>query len=355
MHLGLHRRALGVLASVVATLALAVSPAMAASVSVVADGLNNPRGIDVGANGRVYVAEAGAGRILSIYGGRVHTYASGLPSQVVDSPDGPSVSGPTNVAVNGNGNVDVVVGAGPQNADPQFNSAFRVRGGSLAADLQAFATAHPDPNDLEGFAADSNPYGAAWLSGSRMLVTDAAANSLLLVSGHSVQLVARFPVELTSTAAIPDPTIPPMLPAEAVPTTVTVGPDGYWYVGELKGFPFAAGASRIWRIAPWARGVACDASAATAECSLYMDGFTSVTGIDFGPDGALYVVEIAKDGGLDIGPGTGGLFRVANGSRTELIPGQLSAPGDVAVARDGTVYVTNWSVAPNGQVLAVHP
>jgi hypothetical protein len=353
--LGHRSRSVAVLASAIAGLVLAVSPVLAAdpSVSIVAAGLNNPRGIDVGANGRVYVAEAGTGKILSIYGGAVHTYASGLPTMTIDSPDGPTVTGPTNVAAHGNGNVDVVVGAGPQDVDSRFNSASRVRGRSLGVDLQAFANAHPDPNDLEQIPTDSNPYGAAWLSGSRMLVTDAAANDLLLVSGHSVQLVARFPTELISTAGIPDPTLPGMLPAEAVPTTVTVGPDGYWYVGELKGFPFAQGASRIWRIAPWARDVTCDASAATAECSLWMDGFTSITGIDFGPDGALYVVEISKFGVPAIGPGTGGLFRVAGGVTTELVPGQLSAPGDVAVGSDGTVYVTNWSVAPNGEVLAI--
>lgn len=47
--------------------------------------------------------------------------------------------------------------------------------------------------------------------------------------------------------------------------------------------------------------------------------------------------------------------RMADGAVTELAAGQLSAPGDVAVGRDGTVYVTNWSVAPNGQVLAIRP
>ena len=355
----LRRRIRGaaVLAGAVAGLVLAISPALAAgpSVTVMADGLNNPRGIDVGANGRVYVAEAGTGKILSLYGGAVHTYASGLPTLTIDSPDGPTITGPTNVAAHGNCNVTAVVGAGPQQADSRFNSALRVRGSSLNADLQAFANAHPDPNDLEQIPSDSNPYGAAWLSGSRMLVTDAAANDLLLVSGHSVQLVARFPTEVISTAGIPDFPGPAAVPAEAVPTTVTVGPDGYWYVGELKGFPFAQGASRIWRIAPWARGVTCDASAATAACSLWMDGFTSITGIDFAPDGALYVVEISKFGVPAIGPGTGGLFRVADGTTTELLPGQLSAPGDVAVGRDGTVYVTNWSVAPTGQVLAIRP
>ena len=33
-------------------------------------------------------------------------------------------------------------------------------------------------------------------------------------------------------------------------TSVTVGPDGYWYVGELRGFPATPGTSQIWRIKP---------------------------------------------------------------------------------------------------------
>ena len=33
----------------------------------------------------------------------------------------------------------------------------------------------------------------------------------------------------------------------------------------------------------------------------------------------------------------------------------LTAPADVAVSRDGTVYVTNKSVMPDGEVIAIRP
>lgn len=361
----LRRRSRGAaaLAGAVAGLVLAISPAMAAgpSVSVVADGLNNPRGISVAANGRVYVAEAGtgaagSGRISVIDHGKLRTVVAGLPS--TNSPEG-EVTGPTNIALKSTGNAVFTIGAGPQNVDARFNTLQRVSGSRTLADIQAYVNAHPDTTDLDRPAnpTDSNPYGVAWLNGSHTLVTDAANNTLLLVGPHhGIQTVAKFPNEVISTAGIPGFPGPAMVPAEAVPTTVAIGPDGYWYVGELKGFPFTPGTSRIWRVAPWARGAECDASAATAACSLWMDGFTSITGLDFAPDGSLYVVEIAKNGVPTIGPGTGGLFHVVNGVRTELIPGQLSAPDDVAVGRDGTVYVTNWSVASGiGQVLAIRP
>ncbi len=360
-------RGVAVLASAAASLVLVVSPALAAgpSVSIVASGLNNPRGIDIAANGRIYVAEggtgaAGSGRISVINGGSVSTVLGGLPSGFEEG----EVAGPTNVALQSTGNLVALIGKGDQSSDSRFNTVIRVSGDRTLGDIQAYIGTDPtnplhgDPGDLEQNPVDSNPYGAASLGGSRTLVTDAGNNALFLVGpNRQVQTVARFPVEVVSTAHIPN--FPaPQLPAEAVPTSVAVGPDGYWYVGELKGFPFTPGASRIWRIAPWARDVQCDASAPTDACQVWVDGLTSITGLDFGPDGTLYVVEISKFGVLGIGPNNGGLFEIPWGTKTptELAAGELSAPGDVAVGRDGTLYVTNWSVAVGGgQVLAVRP
>jgi sugar lactone lactonase YvrE len=43
-----------------------------------------------------------------------------------------------------------------------------------------------------------------------------------------------------------------------------------------------------------------------------------------------------------------------NGTRSELAQGELSMPGGLALASDGTIYVTNWSVLPGGgQVLRI--
>ena len=69
--------------------------------------------------------------------------------------------------------------------------------------------------------------------------------------------------------------------AEAVPTTVTIGPDGAIYVGELKGFPFRPGSSNIWRIKPNADGAWCSVNAPdpTRKCSLWKTGFTAVQDI----------------------------------------------------------------------------
>jgi len=313
------------------------------SATVIAGGLNNPRGVAVDVSGRVYVAEAGAGKVLVIRGSSVATYASGFPH--VTSPEG-DITGVVNV-------------------DKRFDSVVRLspRSGRVLADLQAYRNAHPDTTDIDQppNPTDSNAYGIAALSGSRTLVTDAAGNELDLIGpGGKIQTVAKFPNAVVSTSQLPPGVVPPAvtaLPAEAVPTSVAVGPDGWWYVGELKGFPFTPGASRVWRISPSARNVVCDPAAASGPCTIFADGLTSITGLDFGPDGSLYVVEIVKNGVFNLfsgGDTTGALIRIKNGVRTELVAGTLHAPGDVAVARNGTIYVSNLSISPNGgQVLAI--
>jgi hypothetical protein len=362
-----RRWALAMAALMVLSVAFAAPAAAHGSkphVKVLASGLDNPRGISVDGKGRVLVAIAGrggptdgfgtSGKILRITGNIVRTLRSGLPSAI--SPEG-EVTGPVNVTVGYGGKPVAVVGGGPQNVDPRFDSLLKVWKGhdKILANVQAFRNTHPDPTDLDQppNPTDSNAYGLAVLKHGKKLVTDAAGNDLLLVKADGrIRSVAKFPNEVVSTAHLGDPSLPAELPAEAVPTSVAVGPDGYWYVGELKGFPFTPGTSRIWRVAPWARNVTCDPAVKTRACSLYADGFTSIIDLQFGKRGDLYVLEIAKAGVLNLfipgGDTTGALWRVRKGVKTEIVPGRLDAPGGVAVARDGTIYVTNKSTTVGG-------
>jgi sugar lactone lactonase YvrE len=87
---------------------------------------------------------------------------------------------------------------------------------------------------------------------------------------------------------------------------------------------------------------------------------TAVIDVAFGPDGSLYVLEIAKNGLLAAfggGDWTGGLIRVApDGTRTEVVPGELWAPGGLALGPDGAIYVTNKSILSGaGEVLRIWP
>ncbi len=350
-----QHRILGAAIPALLLASLAAGGAGAADTAVVASGLNNPRGIDIGANGRILVAEAGSGEISRIANGTATAIVSGLP--VAELGEG-EVSGPVNVAITGNGNVFALVGEGA--GDPRFGTLRRVSGHRYqVADIGAYQATDPDPQDKDGNPIESNPYGLVAVGSGRFVVTDAANNDVLLLGPRGVKrTLATIPLHVVSTSHLPpEMGLPPEVPAEAVPTTVAIGPDGAYYVGELTGFPFTPGASRIWRIERWANGAVCDDDTSDG-CSLFADGFTSVTGIDFGRDGSLYVVEMAKAGLMALftgGDPTGALIRVHDGQRHELAEGELTAPADVAVARNGTVYVTNMSVMPNGQVLAIMP
>jgi hypothetical protein len=83
--------------------------------------------------------------------------------------------------------------------------------------------------------------------------------------------------------------LPPMIPAEAVPTSIAIGPDGAYYVGEVKGFPAPLDRSRIWRIEQGTRHARCGES---ADCRVVADGFTSIIDLTVGWDGTMHVVEL---------------------------------------------------------------
>ncbi len=237
-------------------------------------------------------------------------------------------------------------------------------------DIAAYQATDPDPEDQDVPAnpTESNPYGLAATHNGDALVTDAANNDLLRITpAGDVTTVARFSTEAVSTDQIP-PEIPGPFPdtidAEAVPTTVTIGPDGFAYVGELKGFPFHTNSSRIWRINPNADGAQCIAGASTGGCRFYAKGFTAIQDIAFNKHtGALYVLELAKDGVFAFEAALEGagavpfpdavLLKVSHNKRTELAKGKLSQPGGVAVGKRGGVFVTD-QVFTGGRLSLVH-
>jgi len=354
-------RGLRTIVAVVATAAVALVAvgAAGAAPTVVAAGLDNPRGLTFGADGTLYVAEAGrggsgpcfmnsepslvcfgpTGAITEVRHGVQTRIASGLPS--LAGAGGGGAIGPVDVSALGNGGVHFTLGLGspPSVVAPGgpiagsgMGSVNRLNGRSgtwtQIANLAANETAtNPDGTDL-----DTNPYGVLALPG-RTLVADAGGNALLQVSASgAVSTVAAFP---------PTPVnfpFPGFL-MDAVPTSVAQGPDGALYVGQLTGFPFPVGGSTVWRIGP-------------SGPVPFRTGFTNVVDITFGSDGSLYVVEIDSSS-LRLPPEMiGSLIRVApNGTRT-TIAGNLFSPGGVAFGPDGAPYVTVCSVCPGGgQVL----
>ncbi len=345
----------------------------AASVQVIATGLDNPRGLAFGTDGALYVVEAGRGGTSTLclpladnptiprcYGpsGAV-TRITGLGVQQRVLTGLPSLAQASGEAATGPHDIDfafdrawITVGLA---ANPSVRAPFEAAGIRLGSLVRAFpangqwdyvvdisayeATANPD-----GGAIDSNPYGLRVLS-NRAVVTDAGANALLQISlDRTISTLAVFPDQFVT-----PPPPRPSLPMQGVPTSVTEGPDGTLYVGQLTGFPFPVGAANVFRVP---RGGGTPVSVAT--------GFTNIIDIAFNGPGALgYVLEHDADGiPPPFGPSTAGrLIRInTNGSQTVIAGAELTKPGGVAVGTDGALYVTNKSIsAGTGGVLRIVP
>jgi hypothetical protein len=192
--------------------------------------------------------------------------------------------------------------------------------------------------DLSGFEAarnpdgsfvDTNPY-AVLSTAHGHLVVDAGGNDLLRAGNQGrVSTLAVFPQRL-----VPAPDflgLPPgsEIPMDSVPTSVTRGPDGAYYVGELTGFPFPLHGARVYRVVP---GNAPE---------VYAEGFTNIIDIEFGPDGLLYVLEITHKSLLSESP-NGALLRVgADGSAEVVARRGLILPAGLTFGPDGAAYISN--------------
>lgn len=226
-------------------------------------------------------------------------------------------------------------------------------GRSKVADIGAYQATDGDPWDLEDNPAESNPYGVAALDDGTALVADAAGNDLLRVAADgTITTVARIkPRSVRVPRGLGDhaPPAGTRMPSESVPTAVTVGADGYAYVGELRGFPATPRTSQIWRVHPDASNAVCKpARPRHGACKRVVADMTSIVALQAGPRGSLVVAELAKGGWLkaemaaDPTSVVGSVIVVSRDRqvRRELAAGEIPWPGDVAVDRWGHVFVT---------------
>lgn len=327
------------------------------SVTVLRAGLNSPKGIDSALG--IPVVSQGAfgppGPVLALVPGRRGATAVELSSPIglVDVAVAPDLS------VWGLGS-DLVL---------YRKSAFG-KDFEPVADIPAYQATDPDPHNVEGEATESNPYGIAVLPGGDVLVADAANNDLLRVTRRgAIRTVARFGPQVVSTDHLPaseEEPLPPEMLTEAVPTSIAVTPHGV-LVGELTGFPFRPGSSRVWKVDPNATGADCVTSPAPAArghrpaCSVHADGLTSIQDLAYDAKKAkLYVYELAEGGTLAFEAGfeTGEfppavLLEIAkSGTRRELAAGKLSQPGGIEVSASGQLLATD-GVFGDGRVVSV--
>jgi hypothetical protein len=243
---------------------------------------------------------------------------------------------------------------------------YRITGGMVheVADILGFeTTVNPDGGIIE-----SNPFDVEVLPGTGALVADAAGNSVLVVNRRGdIDWVATLPDELVSTAnakkifgcpesGAPPCGLPDQIPAQAVATSVAIGPDGAYYVGELKGFPAPTGESRLWRIEPGTLHAACGTSPA---CQVVADGFTSIIDLTFDRDGMLHVVELDEASWLamEFGQGIGGsVNRCHSGTWTcQQIATGLPMLTSATVTRQGTIYVVTKALIPGAADISPLP
>ncbi len=397
--IGRRTRALALGTAVVAAFGMvAASPALGAvkakdvasgptpaEPTVVASGLNNPRKLAVGPDGTVYVTEAGvggnsgncitspeggtacygpSGSITRIARGAQTRVLTGLPS-AADQTTGMAADGPSAVLIDGDGTLGVLnqdLGLNPDGTNgfgadgALFGKLLAARPGSDSSTwetLADFAKFEAENNPDKGAGAqpgeeiDSDPYAMVRF-GPGLAVADAAANDLLYLDEKGdISVLAVFP---TQPGVIPADAFGPGNPPadtpvdiQSVPTSVAVGPDGALYVGELTGFPFVPGTARVWRVVPG------------QAPTVYASGFTNIVDLAFDRQGHLLVLEIAKNG-LNSNDPTGALIRVeSDGTRTELMSDGLVAPTGLAVAVDGSVYVSNFGVFPGDAAPAPQP
>ena len=367
-----RRRTLRATLGCLAVLALGlVEGAAATAWTVVATGLDNPRGLDFAPNGALYVAEAGrggggsapsipggegapvyfgrTGAITRVFKGVQERVATGLPS--LANADGTRAGGPSSVSFGQVGHALVTIGLG---RPPALRTQLGAQASELGtlqqmnqnghmkqvADIAAFEGVR----DPDGNGPDSNPTGVTSEKAGGAYVADAGGNSLLYVSGNgSVSVTAVFPNVLVPKPPFLPP--PGNMPMQAVPTNVVRGPDGALYVSQLTGFPFPVGGAKIFRVVP--------GSAPT----VYATGFTNIIDLAFDARGNLYVLEIDRNGLLAPSP-TGRLARVnaSNQSVDTVASDGLVMPGGLAIAPDGSIYISNYSASPGvGEVIRLQP
>jgi hypothetical protein len=112
----------------------------------------------------------------------------------------------------------------------------------LAAIAAFEAAQNPDGGDL-----NSNPFSLV-VHGGNTYVSDAGGNTLLKANSvNEVSLVNVFEGKLVTTSHLPFPFPFDEVLSEAVPTGMTIGPDGALYITLLSGFPFAPGSADVFR------------------------------------------------------------------------------------------------------------
>ncbi len=360
-------------------LALATAIPIRAQVSptptVYASGLLGPRGLRFGPDGMLYVAEAGTGgvtksaslsclqarppagpytggpsaRISKIdrQGNRT-TAASGLPSGMSSLPTGDTL-GAADIAFLDGKLYAVLAGGGCSHANPSLpNGIIEIdlpTGhwhyiANLSEFLQSHPAAYPDPADFE---PDGTFYSLI-AERQKLYTVEPNHGQLFSVdpSGHTEQAIDISHSE-----------------GHIVPTAVAAR-NRNLYVGNLGRFPIFPQLQRVLTLSddfPFfddAPGIGTGPMCSAFRIASSRAGFTTIVGLDFGPDGLLYVLELSPAAG-NPAPGTGKVVRVQRDGEIEDVVTGLTLPAGMTFGPDRALYVSNFGAVSGaaGQILKI--
>lgn len=366
----------------------ATPEALPTGCSVVADGLINPRYIAIANDGTLYVTEAGNGG-----------------DEVLSTPEAEDEEAPQLEATPEDG--DAAAAAGAEEEGPQLGTrgnTGRVTAVSPDGDQSVVADGLPSYQEGVGPAGIVLGAGVIWISVGGAAVSigieplenensilqidvatgevtqiaelgsyeeannpdgtdvnpnlygmDIGAEGALYVNdagGNTVYRVDPTTGEFTLLGVVPSPTLPggeasPTAdeeqgePLQPVPTGLFVGADGNVYVVTLGALTPGAAALLI-----------AQADGSFVEVAT---GLTTGIGVTLGPDGALYVSQLASFAGEQ--PGPGNVVRIGADGTAETVVDGIPFPHGIAFDAAGNLYVVANSTVfgpppsePNGQV-----